>query len=493
MNGLFASDSRGRRHRSRWLPAPFAVAVSVAVGSPPAAAQGPLDRLGGQNDAQRDMARSIDKVCPALVAMEDDLSGAAEQLKNICRAMVQTANGILGTGSDEFSLDLDQDQVNDALQSINGEELQNPQQQITEIRDTMISSLTARIDAIRTGTVGPGISLAGFGVSDGERLLAADDLDPVVIPAQWTEDSVLGRLGVFTTGKVIVGDKDRTDQSDGYDFHTLGVTIGADYRITDAFVLGGAFGYSRYDADFDDTPRSPKGQDVDSNTYAGSLFATYYTDFGLFADAIGTLGWGDFDSKRKIFIPNNTDDIDLGAGPGNDLDVTAKGDFDSFQYGLAARVGYDYSPEDHRQLTITPLAGIQYLHANIDGFDEEGAGGLNLTYDDFDAKSLTSTLGVEATYAFSTEIGVVTPSLRADWVHEFADNDGPEVAYLSDPTGLSAFEITPDATDSNYGVLGAGVAAQLAGGWSVFADYATPVGLDDFHVHQINFGLRKDL
>ena len=440
-----------------------------------------LQTLPGQNDAQRDMAQAIDRACPTLATNRDELQGDQVDLADVCTAMVQTALDVPG------SLGLSDEEMNAALQTVNGEELQNPQQQIVEIRDTLVASLQARIDAIRTGTVGPGLSLAGLNLGDGDRLLAADDLaDAEILPAQWAEGTFLSRLGVFATGRVILGDKDETDQSDGYDFQTTGVNVGADYRLTDAFVFGGAFGYSYYDVNFDETPRSRSGQDLDSDTYAFSLFGTYAFDFGLFADAIGTVGWSDFDSTRKIFIPDETGVL------GGDIFRTADGSFDTFQYGIAARVGYDYTPGQVEGLTVTPIAGIEYLRAEVNGFTEDGAQGLDLEYDDFNVDSLTSNLGLEATYSISTGIGIITPGINGRWVHEFADDNGPDVVLANDPTGLSEFSITSDKIDRNYGVIGASVAAQFAGGWAAFVDYATPVGLDDFTVHQINFGFRKE-
>ncbi len=470
----------------------------VALGVLPSLAQtftpkGPADalvKLPGQNVAQQDMAKSIDAVCPTLATNRSKLQGNEADLERVCSSMVQTALQINGDQSTPQSLGLDAAETNNALQTINGEELQAPQQQIVEVQDTLVGSLTARIDAIRTGTVGPGLSLAGLSFSDGDKLLAANDLaDVKILPAQETEGTFLSDLGVFGTGRVILGDKDDTGEVDGYDFQTTGLSIGADYRLTDAFVFGAAFGYSYYDVDFNHTARSPRGQDLDSDNYAFSLFGTYTFDFGLFTDAIGTLGWADFDSKRKIFIANNNSG---NVFAGNNIVRTAKGNFDAFEYGIAARVGYDYTPKQVEGLTVTPIAGIEYLRAEIDGFSEHGAQGLDLKYDDFNADSLTSNVGFEATYAISTRIGIVTPGVNARWVHEFADDSGPDVVYANDPTGLSRFSITSEGVTRDYGVLGASVAAQFAGGWAAFVDYAAPVGLDNFTVHQITFGLRKD-
>jgi uncharacterized protein YhjY with autotransporter beta-barrel domain len=107
--------------------------------------------------------------------------------------------------------------------------------------------------------------------------------------------------------------------------------------------------------------------------------------------------------------------------------------------------------------------GGAYLRADIDGFTEKGANGLDLKFEDFNADSLTSNLGLEATYSISTGIGVITPGVNGRWVREFADDDGPDVVYANDPTCLSAFQIISDGVTRNYGVLGASVAAQFAG------------------------------
>jgi outer membrane autotransporter protein len=197
------------------------------------------------------MARSIDRACPTLNNAETNgqLQGDQVDLANTCTQMIMTVTPP-GDG-----LGISDEQMNDALQTVNGEELQAPQQQVVDVQNTLVSSLTARVDALRTGTVGPGLSLAGLSFSDGDSLLAADDLaESTILPAQWADGTWLSRVGVFATGTVILGNKDETSAADGYDFQTTGLTVGADYRFSDALVLGAAFGYSFYDVDFDNTP-----------------------------------------------------------------------------------------------------------------------------------------------------------------------------------------------------------------------------------------------
>jgi hypothetical protein len=83
-------------------------------------------------------------------------------------------------------------------------------------------------------------------------------------------------------------------------------------------------------------------------------------------------------------------------------------------------------------------------------------------------------------------------------VHEFLnDQSGVRVHYTSDPTvapdgrPFSSFVISTDEVDRDYGIVGAGVAATFPAGWGAFVDYSAVVGLRDFSIHTVNFGVRK--
>jgi len=432
------------------------------------------------------MARSIDRVCPTLIANAALLNTQQQDLRDVCRRMVQTANDALDlpnrpTGA---SYGLSEDETKNVLQRINGEELATPDAQITEIRGIQTGNISSRLDAIRSGLAGPGISIAGLSLNAGERVLAlTDPEDFQIVPAQWEDLGFLSRLGLFLTGAFKFGDKETTAASDGFDFLTQGVTAGADYRLTDQFVLGAAFGYSNFDADFDTTDQSAAGQDLDSDTFVGSLFGSYSFTNGPFVDAIASVGWGEYDSTRKIVI--------VSANPAVPSENrTAKGDFDALHYGVAANFGWDIPIQ---AFTVTPLARVEFVRAEIDGFEEDGADGLNLEFDDHNAESLTTNLGLEATYSISTAFGVIVPSVRAEYVHDFLiDDDGADVSYAADPTGLSAFEITTEAADQDYGIVGAGAAATFPAGWAAFVDWNTFVGLSNFDIHTVNVGFRKE-
>jgi outer membrane autotransporter protein len=175
---------------------------------------------------------------------------------------------------------------------------------------------------------------------------------------------------------------------------------------------------------------------------------------------------------------------------------TANGDFDAIQYSFAANIGYQYTLYG---VELQPVARLRYLAAEIDGFTETGAGGLNLTYDDQDVESFTTRVGLQASYAVDTSVGVLVPYVRGEYVHEFLnDDDGAQVHYAADPffatnpAGSSVFVITTEEPDRNYGDLGAGVALTLPNGWVTFLDYAAVVGFADFAIHTVAAGFRRD-
>ena len=185
------------------------------------------------------------------------------------------------------------------------------------------------------------------------------------------------------------------------------------------------------------------------------------------------------------------------------VESTAKGDFDAIHYGVAANVGYTI-----RLLgaNVTPIARLEYLRAEIDGFTEDSPEAIELEFDDFDAELLPLNVGIEADYPISTRFGVIAPNIRAEYVHDFlTSDDGVLVRYAADNTDdvaptvspcpttpCSEFEVSTESEDEDYGILGAGVAATLPAGWSAFADYHTFVGLTNFTIHAVNVGFRRE-
>lgn len=449
----------------------LAIGFSLAVATP---AQAQTD-----NEAQQSMLEATIAMCPTLGLRRGSAQRAPgeDDLNDFCDALV--------TG--QFA------DTNSVLQRVNGEEMQAVQRQAVRSSDVSVGQVMSRMAAVRSGeATGAGISIAGLEVQVGDEVLmgaAADDrlgADGALLPTlDWS------KLGIFMTGGVRFGDKDETSQSGAFSFDTRGVTVGADYRLADDLVVGAAIGYTNFDVDFKITSEQLAGQDLSSDAVTFAAFGTYFPYERFFIDGILTFGWSSYDSKRRILAEDNPDMEDEVEG----IDAIAKGEFDSFFYGITAKAGYETRLIG--QLRLIPSLQIDYVNADIDGFSEKSsdqrADAISLSFSSQEAESVRTRLGAELSHGLETPVGLFVPSVRAAYIHEYLGaQEGVRIRYKADPTALSEFELPTDPWDRHFGELGANLtAARLPFGLTAAVDYATVVGLQDFDIHAINLSLRK--
>lgn len=273
------------------------------------------------------------------------------------------------------------------------------------------------------------------------------------------------RWGTFVNGNVIIGDRDSSSRSIGFDDITAGVSAGVDYRVLPNLVAGVGAGYSHTDTDFDG------GGDSNTNAYYGVLYATADPVENVYVDAVASLGGIDFDTDRRT-----------ASG------ATAESDTDGVQFWGGVTGGYTFVRD---AASFGPYVRVNGAVTWIDDFSESGAGVENLLYDDQTVESFSTVLGGRADYAISTEFGVVVPYLRAEYEHEFADSASTDVRFATDPSGTK-FRVSGVDVDRDFFNLGGGVSAVFAGSWSAFLDYDGLVGAEDLTRHSITFGVRKE-
>lgn len=229
----------------------------------------------------------------------------------------------------------------------------------------------------------------------------------------------------------------------GFDANTSGLTIGADTLLASDWVVGSAFSYGRTDVSQQDY-RNGDSSDID--TYQLTAYAS--RDFGLwYLD--GMLGYAQqqYQTKRNTSV----------AG-------IAKGDFDGEQ--LLAKVEAGYPIALGKQLTLTPLAGLEWNRLELDSYHEKDAGPLALQVRGEHSERIASNLGARLEMAIDLEHGATLyPSTHARWVHQF-DNDGIDTtaAFIG---GGSSF-VTPgqQLAEDSY-IVGVGLTLQQASGSSV--------------------------
>jgi len=433
----------------------------------------------GNTRLQKALGASIQGICGEFIAnipnggpTRDD--GSAEgDLFGRCGDMVSTANDLPGnSGPTPFSLGLTSDELNSLTQDIAHDDKSGvgPAPLADGAGQMVVNNVSERLSSLRAGATG--INVEGLALEQGGMR------HPAIYSNPLSEDSAAGdgeapRWGLFANGDFSFGDYGSGADQAGFDFHSEGVTAGADYRILDDASIGLAMGYAKESVHYD-----RNGSNSTDDQLNVSMYGTYYPDESWYIDGIigYTHHW--LDTNRDIRFPDDQ--------------RTAKGDTDADELLIAAGGGYSITLAEG--FDFGPYARLEYKKLWIQSFEEKGAFGLNLSYEDDDFFSIISNLGLIGTYATSTNFGVITGSVYMDWEHEYA-NDQRNVGarYSADPNENTGWSVRTDAPDRDAANLGLSLTAVLQGGFSIFADYETLLFYDRIDRHEITAGVRIEL
>jgi len=256
---------------------------------------------------------------------------------------------------------------------------------------------------------------------------------------------------IYTAGDYGYFDLDASGRQAGFESDTWVATLGAEYRINRIFAVGISGSYVNSGADF-----SNKIGSVDTEGFAFSAYGSAVVG-NFYADLLYSLGTYDQDLRRNTFTGR-----------------TARGDTDVLTNALQFNTGYNFNCGNFR---TGPIAGLSWLHGDIDGYRETGGGnaGLNIGGQDFD--SLVSQLGWQASYVAQTGFGTIIPQLRASWDHEYLNGSQNVSASLQQSPFANGNSFTATGRTSAPGRdwlnLGAGVSAQIGERFTVTADFTT--------------------
>lgn len=204
-----------------------------------------------------------------------------------------------------------------------------------------------------------------------------------------------GRYGLYTFGAYLDGERKGSTGRYGYDYDGFNVGIGADYQVDDHVVAGLAFSYGKADLTTDEDLARINGKAYNITTYVTAA-----------ADALWLDGYMSFSFDR----------YDLDRVTKFSPYPVAGGDTKGTTFGGGGTVGY---APNLGGFTAGPFLGLRYAKTRIEGYAENGGGPLALAWDDWNAESLVSSLGVQLSAAGHA----IVPQLRIAYEHEFA-NDG---------------------------------------------------------------------
>jgi outer membrane autotransporter protein len=294
-----------------------------------------------------------------------------------------------------------------------------------------------------TSELGIGASMPVEGYSkDGKQVVQTPTYAPTVKENKW---------GIWIVGTGYFGSFNGTD--DRSDFTTGEVTLGLDYRLTPHWLVGVLGSYAGTHGNFEHG-------DFDVQSGRGGLYTSWFGDrFYLNAAVLG--GYSSYSTTR---------DSNSGATQG--------ANFTGY-----IGTGYDFRKGN---LTFGPAVSLQYDNIGIDGYQESGP--QPLRFQDRSFNSLISRLGIRASYRTKIANVTVIPEFQVAWQHQYLNRGANITASFVDipsqPITVSGVGADRDAV---WGSVGINVL--LSDHWSMYGSYSIEAG-SDYHVHQVDLGLR---
>lgn len=294
---------------------------------------------------------------------------------------------------------------------------------------------------------GDGLTLAGF---DSKTVVKKEIAPPVLVPAKWN---------FFVTGTGEWGDIENTRDSLGTDLTTGGVTVGADYRVCDNFLVGLTGGYNHTTSDLWDDGR------IRVNGGRGGAYASLFNE-NAYLNLLATGGYNSYDTRRST----------LG---GHARGKSHGGEFNGLIGG-----GYEFDCAGWR---VGPIGGLQYTYIQLDSFDEHDSD-ARLHYPKQSQNSLRSTLGARVAYDWEFCGVRVTPEVRAQWLHEYLDSTASIDSRFA--AGGAVFTVDGAKIGRNGLLVDAGVSVQVTSHCALYAYYTGDLARDNYTAHAVNGGLR---
>lgn len=343
-------------------------------------------------------------------------------------------------------------------------------------QNEQLANLRGRLQALRSGA--RGVNFSGLNLQLFDKSVALGSLVERELVDSADRSGSAGEAspfadspwGLFVTGRINLGDVEGSKGREDFDFKTLGLTGGVDYRLDDKLVLGGALGFGTSANDFGST----RGK-VDVDSWSLSFYGNYYPTEQLYFDWVLGYGRNDYDGHRRLQFA--------------DIDTRAKYATDGSQYSGSATVGYEWTKQAWQFGTYVRL---DYIHTQIDAYRESGGAGLALAINEQQARSLESALGGRLARAFSLSNGVLIPGLELEWIHQWNDDSRSISASFVDAPDSGRFNISADGMDEDYLKAGVSLTGVFTGGKAGFLRYQTSLGRDRIDEHTIEAGFRME-
>lgn len=269
---------------------------------------------------------------------------------------------------------------------------------------------------------------------------------------------------VWTLGYGLGGSAQSDGNSSAARYGVGGSLTGGDRWLDDNTLVGVFGGYtgSRF------TSGDGNGR-VSDNAGQGGVYLLRREDLFYVTGLVG--GQGDnYASRRSIAV-----------GGINRTATAEYGGWQGFGYGeLGTNFGDDV-------VMLQPYAALQYVHLRQDGFEESGAGALNLTAGGSDVDSLRGFLGLRMRYDYNAFNGGrrLIPEVQASWLHEYLETTGSLNTRFA-AVGGNGFNTTGLYVGRDWALLGAGATYVVSDNIHLSGNYYTQA--NEYQVYHVGSG-----
>lgn len=344
--------------------------------------------------------------------------------------------------------------------------------QALDIGSAQFTNINGRISALKSGDQNI-VSFNGFSLNiEGEAVSLGNIAQGLLNSASGGNagDNIVDseRLGFFMSGNISFGNKDTTTKQSGFDFDSQGVTLGMDYRFTNQFFAGVALGYAFTNTDFD-----VKGG---TESHAGSinLYGSYFLPQDIYVDMVGHFGYHASENLRSIRYSG--------------FSGQASSDTDGVEYGFNISLGKQW---DFNSWKFNPYARFEYLEVVINKYRESSLSGFAVEINQVDGRSLKSVLGTQIGKVFGFSFGVIQPSIKFEWLHQFEDNaSNISGRFVEAAPGTGQFTLDSDSPDLDFFNLGSSVVATFAEGRSIYFNHESRLGQRGINSYRFELGVR---
>jgi outer membrane autotransporter protein len=246
----------------------------------------------------------------------------------------------------------------------------------------------------------------------------------------------------------------------GYNFTTGGVTLGADYRVCDHFVVGLMGGYANTGATL------TQGGAVDVNGGSVGIYSTAFGN-GFYLNTLASGGYNSYDTHRTA------------------LGGIAQGDTDGAEFDGLIGGGYDFHSGNW---TVGPMVSARYTYVGLNGFNENGSlAPLHIESQNQD--SFRTLAGFKVSSDWNIAGVKVTPMVTAGWQHEYLDSTFALDSQFANGAG-NVFTVDGPKLGRDSAVVNAGVGVQWTERVGTYLFYDGELGRKNYELNSVSGGVK---